>query len=314
MRRKNLLYLFTAIIAMAFTGCSDDSVEKGDYSQYTSGQVTQQVGDNTLYFYPNEGGMMISHNRSNMTYEKLVRQNGGSVAVSEGGTGIAGLQDYKGTVEIPESVDGKAVNAIDERAFAGNTELTGVVIPSTVTSIGAEAFAQCPALPTITIPESVTEIKSGTFSGKSVQAIEIPKSITKIGTFVFLKNTQLTAVTFADECELTEVGASAFRGCTALAGALTMPDKVTTIGAYAFDGCSKLTELTLPATLTTLNDQCFKGCSKLVKIHIKATTPPTVTGNPVFQSKAKIYIPAGTLEAYKNDAFWSTVSSKLTEE
>jgi len=287
------LHLLTIVFAIALAGCSKDSVEEGDYGSWTQGLVTVEVGDNTLFFMPaaDGQGMMLTFDRTQMTFERLVQMNGGTVTAEDGGTGIAGLLTYQGDVNIPSSVSGKPVTAIDQYAFSGNLHLLSVTIPGTVREIGPESFAQCAKLTTVNLPEGITEIKAGTFCGKSVSTIAIPNSVKSIGRFAFLKNTQLTSITFGVDSQLQTIEASAFSGCTAL------------------------TELTLPASVKAIGNQCFSSCSKLKTYHIKSATPPTVTGDAAILSSATIYIPSGSKNAYLNAEYWRTIDiSKYIEE
>ena len=291
--RQKLLYLFVTVFAMVLSGCSKDSVEEGSYDQWTAGLVKIEVDDNYLYFVPaaDGQGMMLTFDRTQMTFERLVQMNGGVVDEDDGGTGMKGLLTYQGSVTIPSQVNGKAVTAIDQYAFSGNAELTSVYVPDGVTEIGPEAFGQCPKLTTVTLPETITEIKAGTFCGKSVTTLIVPKSVKTIAHMAFLKNTQLTMLTFRAGSELETIGASAFSGCTAL------------------------TELTLPASVTTLENLCFSGCSKLKTYHLQSATPPAVVGDAAISSSATIYIPSGSKNAYLNAEYWNTIDiSKYIEE
>ena len=59
---------------------------------------------------------------------------------------------------------------------------------------------------------------------------------------------------------MTEIGTSAFQGCTSLA--LTeLPKGVTEIGAYAFYGCTGITLNELPDGVTQIGDSAFFGCT-----------------------------------------------------
>ena len=71
---------------------------------------------------------------------------------------------------------------------------------------------------------------------KNVTSIEIPKEI--------------------DGKNLTEIGSSAFEGCTSLTE-ITIPDSVTSIGQCAFDGCTSLTEITIPDSVTSIGGYAF---------------------------------------------------------
>lgn len=81
--------------------------------------------------------------------------------VEQGG---ATITQYVGTareIEIPATLGGYPVRAIGERAFAGNTTLTAVVVPAGVERIGWFAFSGCVMLERISLPESVTLIDYG---------------------------------------------------------------------------------------------------------------------------------------------------------
>ncbi len=314
MRQRQLLCLLTAILAMALAGCSKDSTEEGNYDIWTDGLVMIEVGDNYLYFVPttDRKGMMLTYDRTDMSYERWVQMSGGSVAPDEGGSGQQGLLTYQGDVVIPEMVKGMPVTAIDQYAFSGNLQLTSVTIPESVTDIGAESFAVCPNLTSLTIPTGVTEIKAGTFCGKSVAEASIPNSVTKIGHFAFLKNTQLTVVDIdPDNSMLEEIGPSAFSGCTSLAD-FDMPGRVKVIGDMAFQNCTTLQSITLGEQLTSIGQKVFNGCKKLTSIYMMSSVPPTASD--VISTTATIYIPKGSLAAYQQAPYWSEITKYVEEE
>lgn len=130
----------------------------------------------------------------------------------------------------------------------------------------------------------------------------------------FLKNTRLTTVNIDQaNSQLKQIEASAFSGCTALTS-FVMPMSVEKIGTYAFRSCSKLSNITVEANVTQMDSLCFNGCSRLKNIHMKPTTPPTVAGSTLsISSTATIYVPKGSLAAYKEANYWSNMS-KYKEE
>lgn len=84
-----------------------------------------------------------------------------------GGVSIVGIKEdtisEKGELEIPSELGGRPVTGIAEGAFAGNEDLTCVVIPDSVTSIGESAFYGCSDLVSAYIPASVERIGSYAF-------------------------------------------------------------------------------------------------------------------------------------------------------
>ena len=68
--------------------------------------------------------------------------------------------------EINPHGDGKntvPVIAVAREAFAGNTDVTDIMLGPDITRIGSRAFAGCTALERITIPKGVTRFYKGTF-------------------------------------------------------------------------------------------------------------------------------------------------------
>ncbi len=72
------------------------------------------------------------------------------------------------SIDIPNSVTN-----IDESAFRDCSGLTSVVIPNSVTSIGGRAFENCSSLASVTIPNSVTSIGYEAFLGCTLTSINI---------------------------------------------------------------------------------------------------------------------------------------------
>ena len=196
-------------------------------------------------------------------------------------------------------IDGIWYNLITEAKTAEVTSSDGtkysgsITIPATVTydgvaysvtSIGEWAFYYCTSLTAITIPEGVTSIGGEAFAGCS----------------------SLTAITIPENSQLTSIGEGAFYYCSSLT-AITIPESVTSIGEGAFSGCSSLTAITIPEGVTSIGSFVFDGCSSLTAITCHAVTPPTIDSD-TFQGVDKgipVYVPAGSVEAYKEAKYWS---------
>lgn len=104
---------------------------------------------------------------------------------------------------------------------------------------------------------------------------------------------------------VTIIEASTFDSCSALSS-VTIPNSVNTISVYAFRACVSLPRVTIPENVQYLGAMAFIECSALTKVEIKAVSPPEVDGNP-FQDCSddlEIYVPAGSLNAYKEAKYW----------
>ena len=152
----------------------------------------------------------------NGIYYKITDSKKLTVAVTLQGTYPSDYNEYKGSVEIPETVTYEsktyAVTSIGDWAFDGCSSLTSITIPNSVTSIGVDAFSSCSSLTLITIPNSVISI----------------------GDYAFRSCSSLTSVTIPDGVAI--IGSSAFYRCSSLTS-VTIPNSVTSIGNYTFGYC-----------------------------------------------------------------------------
>ena len=99
---------------------------------------------------------------------------------------------------------------------------------------------------------------------------------------------------------VTSIGIGAFSNCSSLPS-INIPSSVTSIDVFAFDGCSSLTSINIPSSVTSIGDGVFQDCSNLKTVRFKGKMPPLI-GYDIFDgiSDLKVYVPHGTLEAYKN--------------
>ena len=147
------------------------------------------------------------------------------------------------------------------------------------------------------------------FTCSSLEAIEIPDSITTIGPSAFTDCSSLRMVKLG--ASLTRISDFTFSGCTSLES-IEIPDSVTSIGDRAFFGCSSLTSVSIGNSVTSIGDRAFYNCKVVNSYEIHAITPPSL-GASVFNGAEdyKIYVPLESVDAYKQAENWSTYANRI---
>ncbi|MCH5143430.1 MAG: leucine-rich repeat protein, partial [Clostridiales bacterium] len=199
--------------------------------------------------------------------------------------------------------------AIGERAFYKCANIQSITIPDGVTQIGFSAFEGCTSLEEITLPfvgatndgtsnthfsyifgassdsgnatYVPSSLKTVIVTGGStidifafrdcanIESVEIPASVTSIGSNAFDNCVSLKNVTFANNSQLTSIGNNAFNLCISLKNiTFANNSQLTSIGSNAFNLCISLTNITIPNSVTSVGRGAFSNCFNLEKITI----------------------------------------------
>ena len=104
---------------------------------------------------------------------------------------------------------------------------------------------------------------------------------------------------------MTEIGNKTFYRCPGLTS-INIPNSVTTIEEEAFKGCTGLTSITIPNSVTSIGNYAFYGCTGLTSMTVEATNPPSYssTYGIVSDYNIPLYVPAGSVDAYKAATEW----------
>lgn len=119
----------------------------------------------------------------------------------------------------------------------------------------------------INIPSTVTSIGSFVFCNLSyLGSVHVPNTITSIGRGAFSGCVNLEDFTFQEGQKLESVGDEAFQGCINLKS-IQLPNTITHLGG-AFRNCTNLKNVNLPSTITEIAPYTFYECTKLESIVI----------------------------------------------
>ena len=213
---------------------------------------------------------------------------------------------------------------------------TDVVIPETVTfgntftitGIGKNAYAS--SMTSVVIPNTVTFIENDAFTcSQGLKSINIPKSVTKIGSGVFYLCPAITSLTVESDADFSEsdlqfkkdgiyytvlskntveVANKLYNSDENLyKGDVVIPEKVnpgsefTVVGiaVRAFKSSEGLTSVTIPNSVKSIGANAFEGCKNMTSVTIPSSV--TTIGQSAFygcSGLTSFTIPQGVTDIY----------------
>lgn len=265
MARKLLAILLVVMMMLACVACGEDDDDEGSSrkkkkSKETTPTTEAVTGDPTEDPTPTDG--------PDITGPAIDGSNGLDFTESGSGDGvvIVGMGSCTDkNVVIPDTIDGKPVTAIGEKAFHQNYSIESVTLPDSIVSIGKSAFEQCHSLKTINLPDSIEKIEHRAFYGAGLTEVTIPVNVTEIASATFEKCKDLTAVHTSGN--LRHIRSEAFRDCTSLV-TVDLAEGVQQIWSEAFSGCTSLKKIELPDTVYSIDNMVFRDCTALESVKL----------------------------------------------
>jgi hypothetical protein len=170
-------------------------------------------------------------------------------------------------INIPDTHNGKKVDAINANAFSGCDKLLMASIPGSIETIGDEAFKGCSSLgyfDELVIPSSVTSIGDGAFDGcLDLKEITLPVSVSQIGKYIFADCRSLRSVALPQG--ISKITWDMFMGCESL-NEISIPSSVKIIAPGAFQGFDSLYKVNIPEGVEIIGGLAFYECGSLDNI------------------------------------------------
>lgn len=183
---------------------------------------------------------------------------------------------------------------------------------------GNSVFESCHQLKTLTLPSNLQKISSRfCYNCVSLEGISFPSASGIIEDYAFYGCAKIPSVSIPRN--VTRIGSYTFANCTGLTSvSIGLDSYLTMIDDHAFKSCSSLTSIRIPAGVTDIGTYAFNGCSSMTEMYFMSSTPPLLGSSyalPYQNANLKIYIPAGSLEAYQTAQYWklSSIKNKLVE-
>lgn len=215
-----------------------------------------------------------------------------------------GSQKYMSEGEVLFSKDGRELVLYPQ----GNVQ-SSFTVPDGVQVIGEYAFSDAGNLRSITLSDSVSNLKDGALIRSGIESLELPDSVTSVGSWICDSCLYLKSVSFGNG--LKTLGYQAFQSCKSLVS-LNFGSSFTDLGLMAFARCSALTEVTIPEGVENIKNGTFGECRALQQVSLPETLKE-IWYQAFFNcaSLETISLPGG-ITSINEQSFWGTALSEIT--
>ena len=145
-----------------------------------------------------------------------------------------------------------------------NCEDTVYNVNSKCIMIYENAFKHCKSVKEIKMPDGLAYINDYAFSYSSIEQVDIPNSVMKLGKGVFQYCLRLNYVKLPSEIEKIEN--VSFSNCKNLKE-IILPSNLVVLGVAAFSGCETIRKINIPQHVEIIEEDAFRWCKSLEEIN-----------------------------------------------
>ena len=158
---------------------------------------------------------------------------------------------------IPSCYNGDIVYAIDEGAFEGRTDITGVKLPAFLYTIKSDAFRNCTSLEYVVVQGCLEEVWHGAFKDcTSLKSVYV----TDIMGWYESKFYNISANPLFNNADLYFDGE--------LVTELVVPEEVSVVKSCLFYGCASLKSVKIHGGITEIESSAFGACQNIESVEI----------------------------------------------
>ncbi len=190
------------------------------------------------------------------------------------------------------------LRVLGEWVFHGNKSKKTFVQPPLVNVVPNHICCACENLTSVTLHNRITRIDGNAFDGcKKLSRIDLPEGLETIGSWAFV-NCPLTEINIPSS--VRNIEPRAFNG--GLYSRVVVPEGVEKIRERAFYS-KNLRYVDFPSTVSLLEEWAFQGDGPACDSVIIRNPLPPLTWGEQYRSwhGGTLYVPAQSVEAYKND-------------
>ncbi len=214
--------------------------------------------------------------------------------------------------------DGWTGNDTTGEECYGLRYVSKIALPNSVKTIKNEAFAGLESLEELSLPEGIETIEgSAIVACKKLNNIVIPSTVSSIGAN-FAGCTSLTSLKVAASNPIYDSRNNCnavieTKNNTLIAGceATIIPESVKAIGGWAFWGRA-FSSIVIPSWVTEIGYYAVGDCTSLTSITVLCSNPPRGDQYMFNASTCPIFVPAGSVDAYKTAPYWSNDADRIT--